>query len=284
MFTEFKLLSISLLLCLISACSVNLVNQCPDGVNRDLAGYYGELDKIVVANKRLTQKVIGTVHHAGKQNEIRVVSYQTKKPTRLNVFISGGVHGDEPASVSSVLEYLRNIDQHLAKYQGVSVELIPVVNPSGWRRCERLTGASVDVNRQFEQSDDDEIAIVKRYLEDRHYDLMIDRHEDPRAHVHAFYIVTYGNNNIVAMKQAVKKVKSLGFPIRKFSKTKGYLSYQERRLTKLKQRTFTLYSRLHELSGSVYQIETPTEFKYKDRVKLQNLTTNILISGALAEK
>jgi hypothetical protein len=111
---------------------------------------------------------------------------------------------------------------------------------------------------------------------------MIDRHEDPRDHVHSFYIVSYANADIGVLQTALNKVKEKGFPLRRFKRTQGFLNYSKGFLPKLKQHTFTLYARRHDISDNVYQIETPTEFDLKDRVELQNVVTNILIDRQIS--
>lgn len=259
-------------------------SHCKGGFSRDLSRFSEDLDAVVSKNSLLRQTVLGKVRNNHRDYKLRLVSYRQYEKTDKHVFIIGGIHGDEPAGMNSILVFLKNIDSNLSrlgitKSHKVSLDIIPMANPSGWEKCTRLTANGVDINREFYRKQSGEIAVIKNFIRDRKYDLIIDRHEDPRDHVHSFYIVTYGNNDIDAMKSVVTGVKEKGFPIRRFSKTKGYLSYSNGFLKHIKQKTFTLFSRRKHISNSVYQIETPTEFSMKDRIYLQNWATLQLIAG-----
>lgn len=262
------------------------VSHCQGGFSRDLSRFKGDLDAVVSENKSLSQSVLGKVRNAERDYELRLVSYGQYEKTDKHVFMIGGIHGDEPAGMNSILVFLKNINENLSRLRNVkpnniSLDIIPMANPSGWEKCSRLTANGVDINREFHQKKDGEIAVIKNFIRHRKYDLIIDRHEDPRDHVHSFYIVTYGNKDIDVIKNVVTGVKNKGFPIRRFSKTNGYLSYSVGFLSKLRQKTFTLFSRRKHISNNVYQIETPTEFSMKDRIKLQNWATLRLINEQL---
>jgi len=274
------------MLLLAHASADDAVSQCPGGFSRDLSRFAGDLDAVVSKNKSLTLSVLGKVRNAERDYELRLVSYGQYEKTDKHVFMIGGIHGDEPAGMNSILVFLKNIDDNLSRLKNVkpdniSLDIIPMANPSGWEKCSRLTANGVDINREFYQRKDGEIAMIKNFIRDRKYDLIIDRHEDPRDHVHSFYIVTYGNEDIDAIKNIVTGVKNKGFPVRRFSETNGYLSYSVGFLKKLRQKTFTLFSRRKHISDNVYQIETPTEFSMKDRIFLQNWATLRLIKEQL---
>jgi len=111
------------------------------------------------------------------------------------------------------------------------------------------------------------------------YDMMIDHHEDPRDHVDAFYIVTYGNDDLSVIKSAVKRVENMGFKLRPFKRTTGYFNVKMKRMPKLKDKTFMLFARANYYSEVVYQVETPTILTMEERVKLHNVANDVLISG-----
>ena len=93
-----------------------------------------------------------------------------------HILITGGVHGDEPAGVEAVLQFLARDNTPLLK--NFSFLVIPCINPYGYVHNTRETLAGVDINRAFETDDVAEVAIVKQALRQNQYALAIDFHED----------------------------------------------------------------------------------------------------------
>ena len=115
---------------------------------------------------------IGTAHNY-PIHRIRLAA-STRTPRR--VLITGGVHGDEPAGVEAVLQFLeRNNTAFLKKF---SFTIIPCINPYGYVHGTRETRDDVDINRSFETDDIIEATIVKKALGQTQFSLAIDFHED----------------------------------------------------------------------------------------------------------
>ena len=93
-----------------------------------------------------------------------------------HVLITGGMHGDEPAGVETVLQFLeRDNTAFLNKF---SFRIIPCINPYGYVHNTRGTLDGIDINRAFETEDIAEVAIVKEALGQTQFSLAIDFHED----------------------------------------------------------------------------------------------------------
>lgn len=98
-----------------------------------------------------------------------------------DVLVSGGVHGEEPAGVYTILRLLENdILDFLGDFRFL---IFPCVNPYGFERGYRFNPDGVDVNRNFKPDIDcREAAKVMRVLSrfDRRFVCAIDLHEtDP---------------------------------------------------------------------------------------------------------
>ena len=117
-------------------------------------------------------EVIGTAH-GYPIHQIRLAS-STQMSRR--VLITGGMHGDEPAGVEAVLQFLERDNTPLLK--NFSFLVIPCLNPYGYVHNTRETLGSVDINRAFETEDIAEVAIVKKALGQTQFSLAIDFHED----------------------------------------------------------------------------------------------------------
>ena len=117
-------------------------------------------------------ELIGTVHNYPIYQIYLASSIETPR----HVLITGGMHGDEPAGVETVLQFLERDNTALLKK--FSFLIIPCINPYGYVHNTRETRDDVDINRAFETEGVAEVAIVKKALGQTQFSLAIDFHED----------------------------------------------------------------------------------------------------------
>ena len=134
---------------------------------RDYAEVTKRLKNLNVPIKRLD-----TVHNY----PIHQIHLASSAHTPQRVFITGGMHGDEPASVEAVLQFLERDNTALQK--NFSFLVIPCINPYGYVHNTRETLDDIDINRAFETEGVAEVAIVKKALGQTQFSLAIDFHED----------------------------------------------------------------------------------------------------------
>ena len=115
---------------------------------------------------------IGTAHNY-PIHQIRLTS---STHTRRRVLITGGMHGDEPAGVEAVLQFLTRDNTTLL--ENFTFVIIPCINPYGYVHGTRETRDGIDINRSFETDDIVEVTIVKKVLGQPQFSLAIDFHED----------------------------------------------------------------------------------------------------------
>ncbi len=106
-------------------------------------------------------------------------------PERPTVLVSGGVHGDEPAGVYALLDFLNS---GMLEYgDRCNFVVFPCVNPSGFEADTRCAMNGVDLNRSFGVgSAQPEVVTLEEQLRDdaRRFRLHIDLHENnPTASV-----------------------------------------------------------------------------------------------------
>lgn len=142
---------------------------------RNYAGVTERLNHLDVPIERL-----GTVH----TYPIYQVHLASSTGTPKHVLITGGMHGDEPAGVEAVLQFLARDNTALLK--NYSFLVIPCINPYGYVHNTRETLGNIDINRAFESDGLSEVAIVKEALGQTQFSLAIDFHEDYDAT--GFYI------------------------------------------------------------------------------------------------
>lgn len=121
---------------------------------------------------KLPLDLIGTIH----DYPIYQICLESSTNAPKNILITGGVHGDEPAGVQAVLQFLARDNAELLKW--FSFVVIPCVNPYGYVHDTRENRDGVDINRSFETEEVSEVAIVKKALGQTQFSLAIDFHED----------------------------------------------------------------------------------------------------------
>jgi hypothetical protein len=143
------------------------------------------------ASKRLNSRVIGRVDYRNASFEIPCLSFPGTPSlwgTR-RVLVVSGVHGTETAGVEAVLRVAELLAQDPGRYAGVSIDLVPVINPWGWVYGYRYDGDGEDVNRDFASRRTQEARIMRRLMDrGRAYDLVIDLHESKKP---GYFIYQY---------------------------------------------------------------------------------------------
>jgi protein MpaA len=178
-----------------------LVNQlkAPGQLHRlgkNVNGYLGETIDI---RSVLADCVAAAKDHAWKIEDIPVDSAVTliglTRPARspaqpsansvepLRVYLSAGIHGDEPAGPLAASQLLHEDNWP----QGVDLWFCPCLNPSGFMLNRRENRQGLDLNRQYLQPEAAETRAHIGWLE-RHsrFDLCLCLHEDWESH--GFYV------------------------------------------------------------------------------------------------
>ena len=97
--------------------------------------------------------------------------------TRRRLLLTGGLHGDEPAGIESVFHILESIEAP----PGLELVAAPCLNPTGYVRDTRENYRGVDINRSFEADEEEEVRIIKGFLDGQRFDCLVDFHEDWEA-------------------------------------------------------------------------------------------------------
>lgn len=92
-----------------------------------------------------------------------------------NIYLSAGVHGDEPAGMMALVEWGEENPDWFRRRGGL---LIPCFNPDGILANTRVNESNEDLNRQFHRKDHQLIGRWHEILMGRKFDLAISLHED----------------------------------------------------------------------------------------------------------
>jgi murein peptide amidase A len=96
-------------------------------------------------------------------------------PSDVGVYISAGIHGDEPATTEGLITWA---ERNVRKLNKLPIFLFPCLNPWGLRLNIRLDESGVDLNRAFDRDDVPVIQAVRSVLQDQRFTVALHLHED----------------------------------------------------------------------------------------------------------
>jgi hypothetical protein len=91
------------------------------------------------------------------------------------IYISAGVHGDEPAATEALLMWA---EKNAARLRNLPLFLAPCINPAGLVANTRMDANGDDLNRMFHRDDHPVIGSLKRLVAPHRFALALQLHED----------------------------------------------------------------------------------------------------------
>ncbi|HVK58620.1 MAG TPA: M14 family metallocarboxypeptidase [Candidatus Kapabacteria bacterium] len=115
--------------------------------------------------------------------------HRTSRSAKQNVYLSSGIHGDEPAGPLAILELLRSNE-----WPEANLWLVPCVNPNGFRLNTRENAEGVDLNRDYRHQNSTEVRAQVEWLKRQpDFDLTLILHEDWESN--GFYVYELNPND-----------------------------------------------------------------------------------------
>jgi hypothetical protein len=256
---------------------------------RDIAALYERLDKAVAPQSFIKVQDLGEVVYGSFKAPVRLYSVFNRSGFKYKVFLSGGIHGNEPAGVETLALFIESLARGPALYGNVSFEIVPLINPWGWAHDVRFNRDGIDINRDLAPQRSQEARMMAGYLKQGRYDLMIDHHEDPSAS--GFYMYQYAMPSQELSRQAIAAVRAGGLPVEQdvsmviLRTDDGLIDAPMWGLWYMLatgQIGVPNYSRLYN-SDSVYTIETATSLDYGARLSAHQKARQIILDGLVSE-
>ena len=159
-------------------------------LGKNHGAYHGE----TIAIREVLREIEAAAQRHGWEREVfyRSAGFDWlalhRKPATLNlaplrVYLSAGIHGDEPAGPLAVLELLQQNNWPA----GAEIYLLPCLNPVGFATNRRENGQGIDLNRDYLNPQSAEVRAQVAWLERQTpFDLTLCLHEDWEAH--GFYV------------------------------------------------------------------------------------------------
>ncbi|CAN5780454.1 M14 family metallocarboxypeptidase [soil metagenome] len=104
-----------------------------------------------------------------------ISSPEKRNDDRETIYISAGVHGDEPAPPWGLLAWA---EAHVALLQSHRFLILPTLNPHGLVQNTRVDHRGVDINRTFDHAENPLMAAWRNLLTDRKLSIALCLHED----------------------------------------------------------------------------------------------------------
>lgn len=152
---------------------------------RDSAAQHGWLNETFLQTARLA---------------LTALHRPAKSPPAARLYISAGIHGDEPAGPLAVRRLLRENKWPDA----LDIRLCPCLNPTGFELNRRENAQGTDLNRQYLHPQAAEVAAHVEWLRRQPgFDLTLCLHEDWESH--GFYVYELNPDNRPSFAEAIVK-------------------------------------------------------------------------------
>ena len=143
---------------------------------------------------------INTVKYKDIRYPVYKVTYnQLKDKKGKKYLIFSGVHGNEPAPVYAVRDFIISLNKKEISRKDLQIDFVLIVNPYGFEYNQRYNGANLDINRDMTKLESQEVKILTKNFNPKDYDKFFDFHE---ANAKGFFLYCYGQKN----KSLAKKI------------------------------------------------------------------------------
>lgn len=260
--------------------------EAPATVVRDLEPVRTALQAADEASAHLLLSAIGHTNTPGVELPVWRMVYRPFRPELKAVLLLAGVHGNETAGVECALQIVDRLASAAPASAPYDLDIVPLLNPWGYVHDLPSAPGGVDIGTDFASFDSHEARILRRFLREKRYDLVIDLREDSGAE--GFSLWQYGLPGTTVARRVVAQVRAAGYPIEDsaavaFLRPKdGVVNAPMWGLTILRlTRRLTLagYIRGEGVSALVFTVVTPAGLPLGDRTAMQRMAVETLIDA-----
>jgi len=174
-------------------------------LGQNIGGYHGETIDI--------QRVLPQIEHAAAdKNWVRDAEFpaycRANATARANLYISTGMHGDEPAGPLAALRLL----QEDAWAADAAIWLCPCLNPTGFPLNRRENAAGIDLNRDYRNPQSSEVRAHIAWLQRQpRFDVTLCLHEDWESK--GFYLYELNPDNRPSLAEKIREAAAKVCPV-----------------------------------------------------------------------
>jgi hypothetical protein len=201
-----------------------------------------------------------------KTDDFELRGYRRTTPgATKNLYLSTGIHGDEPAGPLALLQLLEE-----NRWPEANLWLVPCVNPTGFRKNTRENALGIDLNRDYRHLNTAEVRAHVTWLEQQpRFDLTLILHEDWESN--GFYVYELNPANKPSLAEEIVNAVRETCPIESadlvdnWECRAGIIRPQVHPMDR-PQWAEALYLSVHKTDQS-YTLETPSDFALPFRVR-----------------
>ena len=181
---------------------------------------YTELVRKISTKAGFRSRVLGKIDFNGASIPILSLSRKTEGHSP-RILIAAGIHGDEPAGPHAILSLLERFPDDWPEFACCHVEIVPLINPTGFDLRQRSNQSGTDLNRTFgSPTPPAEIRFLMDDYRRRSVDLFVDLHED--VDTPGFYLYELSPSESEAFGPSIiSALRKAGHPINESSIIEG---------------------------------------------------------------
>ena len=213
-----------------------------------------------------------------------VVHSERRDPRLPSVYLSAGIHGDEPAPVEGLLRWVVETfraDPSLALWNWM---IFPCLNPWGLERNVRFDAQGLDLNRYYNSRKVSQITAQLALMRGHRYDVAVSLHEDYDAR--GFYLYEIAAKRPHWGESLCSECAS-SLPLDERRKIDGHSSRNgliRRRISPEMMKGHPESFRLHlRHADRTFTLETPSEESLEKRVNLQKEFLTLVVKKLKSE-
>ncbi|MEJ5357601.1 MAG: hypothetical protein WHT06_02905 [Desulfobacterales bacterium] len=252
---------------------------------RDLTPVSWAVEQADAASPHLLAVEIGRVTAGEFQAPLWYAAFRPFRPDRPRALILAGVRGNDRGAVQAALDLLRDLAAAPGDYAAWDLDLLPLVNPWGFVHDRSENAYGIDIDRDFSQFRSPEARLLRKFLREKRYDLVVELREDPGAR--GFAIGLTGAQDRTPATRLIERMREAGFPVA--SDAFFFLGPREgvahtplwglKILGWFRQGTLGGYLR-ERVSPGVFALVTPREAPLEERVAMHRLAIAGLLGVA----
>jgi len=238
-------------------------------LGRNKGGYFGEtidIKQVLRDDLAAARKFRWRIEELPVSDKLDLLAFRREVRTpRTKLYLSSGIHGDEPAGPLAV----RRLLQENRWPVHAEIWICPCLNPTGFLRNRRENADGIDLNRDYRHLRSAEIRAHVAWLEKQpDFDLALCLHEDWESHGFYVYEVNPDRQPSLGEKtvQAAAKVCAIDLsPVIEDRPAKGGIIRPDIDPEKRPQWPEAFYLIMNKTRHS-YTLEAPSDFPLPTRV------------------
>ncbi len=251
-------------------------------LGRNKGGYFGEtidIKEVLRDDLAAARKIRWQIEELPVSDKLDLLAFrrEVRKP-RTKLYLSSGIHGDEPAGPLAV----RRLLQENRWPVHAEIWICPCLNPTGFLRNRRENADGIDLNRDYRHLRSAEIRAHVAWLEKQpDFDLALCLHEDWESHGFYVYEVNPDREPSLGEKmvQAAAKVCAIDLsPVIEDRPAQGGIIRPDIDPAKRPQWPEAFYLIMKKTRHS-YTLEAPSDFPLPTRVAALTAAVREVLDG-----